>query len=483
MVEKSACSPRLSGYRLAQTSAAIASNDAEISLPFLTTGLFDDQKRADLTPAAIVEWLDRYIVGQTAAKRAVANALRNRWRRLRIEPPMKDEIMPKNILMIGPTGSGKTEIARRLSKLADAPFVKVEATRYTELGYVGRDVDEIIKDLLENALQLVRQRVKERVAQQAAKESEIIIIESLVGNHASPETEASFRSLYRAGELDDRQVDIELPQENPKTGFEQQIYVLEKVFPDKAFGAKRPKDKKRMKVSEARAKLEELEAEKYLQSDLVVKEAIRVCEQDGIVFIDEIDKIVEDSSTVGWSQVSSVGVQRDLLPIIEGSVVQTKFGNVNTDHILFVCSGAFHSSKPSDMLAELQGRLPIRVELKGLSADDFYRILTEPENNMLRQQQVLLATENVDLTFTIPAVKSIARMAEDANRLLDNIGARRLHTILERVLSDISYTAPEKSEEARQSGQDSYKLVIDEPDVVQAMGDLLHKKDLSRYIL
>lgn len=487
----------------------------------LAERLWDDARRESLTPSAIVAALDRHIVGQAAAKRAVAVALRNRWRRQRVEPAaFRDEIMPKNILMVGPTGCGKTEVARRLAKLADAPFVKVEATKYTELGYVGRDVEEIIKDLVEAALVLVRQRAKERLTEQLARRAEDIIVRGIVGPHAAEGVVAQFKDMYRKGLLDDNTVDIDAslldgpgPSSNPFDGMRGfggapgGIIFLDKHFappgggggagPGGAgSGARSPfggmgglgrgssGGKKTLKVSEARARLEEAEAEKLMSSEAVTREAVRAAEQDGIVFIDEIDKIVEPSSgRVVSGGVSSEGVQRDLLPIIEGSTVPTKHGNVSTEHVLFICSGAFHSAKPSDMLAELQGRLPIRVELKGLTAEDFYRILTEPENNMLRQQQELLATEGVALSFTEGAVRALASLAEQANRLLDNIGARRLHTVLERVLADISFGAPERVAEARQQGSDRYEYVVDEQLVHAKLDDLLKKQDLSRYVL
>ncbi|GLC56041.1 hypothetical protein PLESTB_001058200 [Pleodorina starrii] len=494
-----------------------------LSLAALAAGLWDEAGgggRDGLTPSAIVAALDRHIVGQAAAKRAVAVALRNRWRRMRVEPAVfRDEIMPKNILMVGPTGCGKTEVARRLAKLADAPFVKVEATKYTELGYVGRDVEEIIKDLVEAALVLVRQRAKERLSVHSARRAEAIILRALVGQHASADTLEMFREMYRRGEIDDTNVEIDAAlldgsgsggsgsgSGGGKLDFGPGgVILLDKLFsrPDRPAGpfgggaapgmgmggggggGGRGGGKKTLKVSEARSRLEEAESEKLLSSDQITREAIRAAEQDGIVFIDEIDKIVDPSSgrVVTGGGVSSEGVQRDLLPIIEGSVVPTKHGNVSTEHVLFICSGAFHTAKPSDMLAELQGRLPIRVELKGLTAEDFYRILTEPDNNMIRQQQELLATEGVSLVFTDGAIRAAASLAEQANRLLDNIGARRLHTILERVMADISFGAPERVAEARAEGRQTYEYVVDEELVHRKLDDLLKKQDLSRYVL
>jgi len=404
---------------------------------------------------------------------------------------VRDEVIPKNILMIGPTGCGKTEIARRLAKLVSAPFIKVEATKYTELGYVGRDVEDIVKDLVEAAISLVRQRLREKVAAHTAEKAEALILESLIGPHADKDTRETFRQLYKEGSLDDRSVEVEIPgSERKSMDIQNGIIMIDAIMRgDKAFGGpngrKPAGDKKRMTVRDARSRIVEQEAEKVLQSDAVVREAVRAAEQDGIVFIDEIDKIVEGSGGryVGGT-VSSEGVQRDLLPIIEGSSVQTKYGSVNTDHMLFICSGAFHSAKPSDLMAELQGRLPIRVELRALTAQDFHRILTEPDSNMIRQQQALLQTEGVNLQFTDGALHAIARMAEEANRLLDNIGARRLHTVLERILGEISYSAPEKVEEARRAGgAAALPYLVDEAAVLGALEPLLKKQDLSRYVL
>ncbi|KAF5828727.1 P-loop containing nucleoside triphosphate hydrolase protein [Dunaliella salina] len=481
--------PLLQGRSLSTSSSQVRpaspEDDTSAQAQALAGQLFwsSSQERGALTPVAIVDYLDRFIVGQHDAKRAVAVALRNRWRRSQLPKGPADEVMPKNILMIGPTGCGKTEIARRLAKLTHAPFIKVEATKYTELGYIGRDVEDIIKDLVENAHSLVRERLRERVVALTAGKAENQILESLIGEHVNKETKDSFRELYQAGELDDRTVELDLPSDSPKNkmNLDTGIIMIDNLLDKKSTGKRT--QRKKMKVAEARARIEELEADKHMSSDMVTKEALRATEQDGIVFIDEIDKIVGGGSRQVGSSVSSEGVQRDLLPIIEGSTVQTKHGNVNTDHILFVCSGAFHSVKPADMLAELQGRLPIRVELKGLVAEDFYRILTEPDNNMVMQHQALLETEGVMLRFTDSALHTVARVAEEANRLMDNIGARRLHTVLERLLADVSYNAPELVEEAQRNGQSTYEYVVDDQFVLQIMFGLLQKQDLSRYVI
>ncbi|KAL6756973.1 ATP-dependent hsl protease ATP-binding subunit hslU [Haematococcus lacustris] len=455
--------------------------------------LDDLDARSHLTPTAVVERLDRYIVGQEDAKRAVAIALRNRWRRSLLPRTVADEVMPKNILMIGPTGCGKTEIARRLAKLADAPFIKVEATKYTELGYVGRDVEDIIKELVEAAQLLVRSRLRERSAALAANKVTEVIVKALVGPQAPDETLASFRKLYTEGLLDGSLVDLELPA--PDAGplkleaGQPGMVIFEQFFgnSERSGRGKKGVERQKLKVSEARERLLELEIDRSLSSDAVSREALRAAEQDGIVFIDEIDKIVEPpQGRAATGRISSDGVQRDLLPIIEGSTVQTKHGTVNTDHILFICSGAFHTAKPSDMLAELQGRLPIRVELKGLKADDFYRILTEPQHSMIQQQAALLATEGIALTFTEAALRAMADLAEAANRSLENIGARRLHTIIERVLAEVSFSAPDTVEQARRSGLEAPAMVqyeVDAPYVMSAVADLVKNEELSRYIV
>jgi len=483
--------PMIGSKRYMQTVAMPSAPDSEEAMTeFAKALLTAEEGRLALTPQAIVDKLDKHIVGQADAKRAVAIALRNRWRRARLPKVAAEEVMPKNILMIGPTGCGKTEIARRLAKLADAPFIKVEATKYTELGYVGRDVDDIVKDLVEAAIGLVKSRLRERVAAATAEKAEAVILAGLVGEHAGREILDTFRELYRSGALDERQVEVEVPPGEGKGkglgGLDGGVMSLESMMRSLNGGQAKGKgaERRKMRVAEARQRLEEAEAERVMSSEAVTREAIRTAEQDGIVFIDEIDKIV-NSRNSPWrtGDPSSQGVQRDLLPIIEGSAVQTKHGTVNTDHILFICSGAFHSAKPSDMLAELQGRLPIRVELRGLTRDDFHRILTEPQANLIKQQQALMETEGVELKFTESAIAAIAEVAEAANRMLDNIGARRLHTVIERVLADISFNAPEKAEEARRAGNPMYTYVVDEAHVRKVMTDLLQKQDLSRYVL
>eukprot|EP00897_Mesotaenium_endlicherianum_P002123 jgi/Mesen1/1939/ME000146S01029 len=447
-------------------------------------GLLSDE----LTPAKVVEMLDRFIVGQADAKRAVAVALRNRWRRHKIPSPMREEIVPKNILMIGPTGCGKTEIARRLAKLADAPFVKVEATKFTEVGFHGRDVDQIIRDLVDNAIVLLKHKVSMRVRKEVEQRVEDRLLNLFTGTvrSSSPQdggherTREAMRKLLRAGQLDSRKVQLDVPDSSSpqlRVPFDVSggAFPVQEIFQkmDKLL-SRQNKEKREMTIAEARHVLTNAELEMHLSSDTITRDAVQLVESDGIVFIDEIDKIVTSGESRHGPDASSEGVQRDLLPIIEGSTVSTKYGNVNTDHILFICSGAFHSCKPSDMLAELQGRLPIRVELKGLTQQDLYRILTEPETNLIKQQQLLMSTEQINLVFSDDAIKELAAMAAELNLLVDNIGARRLHTVLERVVEDISFSAPQRSGE---------RIEISKEDVKNKVGGLLHKTDLSKFVL
>jgi ATP-dependent HslUV protease ATP-binding subunit HslU len=434
---------------------------------------------SEFSPREIVSELDRYIVGQKDAKRAVAVALRNRWRRLRLVSPMREEVMPKNILMIGPTGCGKTEIARRLAKLAGAPFLKVEATKFTEVGYVGRDVEQIVRDLVEIGIALVKQRKRKDIEAKAELAAEERMLDALVGASSSAPTRETFRRKLRAGELDDKEVEVELPQsgggmpmfELPNLpGASVGAINLSDIF-GKGFGQRtRPK---RMSVAEAHAPLVAAEAEKLLDQDQVVREAIHEVESNGIVFLDELDKICAREGR-GGADVSREGVQRDLLPLIEGTTVATKHGSVNTDHILFIASGAFHVSRPSDLLPELQGRLPIRVELASLTEDDFKRILTEPEASLIKQYAALLGAEGVKLTFTDDAIAAIARIAAKVNASVENIGARRLQTVMERVLDEVSFTAPDRSGD---------EIAIDAAYVEAHVGDLADNTDLSRFIL
>ncbi|MFA6157440.1 ATP-dependent protease ATPase subunit HslU [Mesorhizobium sp.] len=433
------------------------------------------------SPREIVSELDRFIIGQKDAKRAVAIALRNRWRRQQLEGQMREEVMPKNILMIGPTGVGKTEISRRLARLAGAPFVKVEATKFTEVGYVGRDVEQIIRDLVEIAIGLVRDKMREDVKARAHVNAEERVLEALVGKTASPATRDSFRKKLRDGELDDKEIEIEVADagNGGMPGFEipgmpgANIGVLNiNDMLSKAMGGKKTKARKTT-VKASYALLVNDESDKLLDQDEVVRRAIDATENDGIVFLDEIDKIASREGGMG-AGVSREGVQRDLLPLIEGTTVATKYGPLKTDHILFIASGAFHVSKPSDLLPELQGRLPIRVELRALEKDDFIRILTETEASLIKQYIALMKTEGVDLTFTEDAIDSLAGIAVDLNASVENIGARRLQTVMERVLDEISYDAPDRN---------GTTVTIDAAYVDKHVGDLSRNTDLSRFIL
>ena len=434
---------------------------------------------SEFTPREIVSELDRFIVGQPDAKRAVALALRNRWRRKQLPEALREEVTPKNILMIGPTGVGKTEISRRLAKLAKAPFLKVEATKFTEVGYVGRDVEQIVRDLVEIAIGMVRERRRKDVLSKAEAAAEERVLNALVGASAQTSTRESFRTKMRAGQLDDKEIEVDVADaSNPLGGFEipgqpgasiGMINLSDML--SKSFGGRSKRI--RTTVKEAYRPLVQEESDKLLDGESVTREALRVTEDDGIVFLDEIDKIASRSERAG-ADVSREGVQRDLLPLIEGTTVATKHGPVKTDHILFIASGAFHVAKPSDLLPELQGRLPIRVELKALSRDDFRRILTEPEANLIMQYTALMKTEGVNLAFDADAVDAIADIAVQVNDSVENIGARRLHTVLERVLDEISFTASDRAGETfRISG--AY--------VREKVAAMAGDKDLSKYIL
>jgi ATP-dependent HslUV protease ATP-binding subunit HslU len=435
------------------------------------------------SPREIVSELDRHIVGQNDAKRAVAIALRNRWRRQQLPEGLREEVLPKNILMIGPTGIGKTEIARRLARLAQAPFIKVEATKFTEVGYVGRDVEQIVRDLVEIAIAMTRERLRKEVASKAELLAEERVLDALVGQNAGADTRQKFRKMLREGQLDEREIEVQVQESagaNLPTfeipgmpGAQMGMLNLGDIF-GKAFGGGRTKPR-RMNVRESHAVLMAEESDKLLDQEKVVKEAIAAVEENGIVFLDEIDKICARSEQRIGGDVSREGVQRDLLPLIEGTTVATKHGAVKTDHVLFIASGAFHLAKPSDLLPELQGRLPIRVELKPLTRDDFRRILTEPEASLIKQYKALLATEGVTLDFAEEAIDELASLAEEINTAVENIGARRLHTVLERLLEEVSFTASDKPP--------GTIVTIDRAYVRAHVGELAKNADLSKFIL
>ena len=439
-----------------------------------------NSKVSALSPREIVSELDRYVIGQKDAKKAVAVALRNRWRRQALSDEMRDEVLPKNILMIGPTGVGKTEISRRLSKLAEAPFIKVEATRFTEVGYVGRDVEQIIRDLIEIAIAMEREKKRKEVKAKAELKAEEKVLDALVGNKASVATRESFRKRLRNGDLDNNEIEIEVQNtSSPLQSFEIPgmpggnvgMVNLGDIL-GKSMGSKKGK-KKKMTVKESHDILVAQESDKMIEEDKIITEAKKATEENGIVFLDEIDKVSARSDRVG-GDVSREGVQRDLLPLIEGTTVSTKHGPIKTDHILFIASGAFQLAKPSDLLPELQGRLPIRVELDALKEEDFKRILKEPDNSLIKQYKELLKTENVNLKFTDDGIDMLAKISAEVNSSVENIGARRLQTIIEKVLDDISFNATDRAGET---------ITIDQKYVQDNLGNLVKDTDLSKFIL
>ena len=439
----------------------------------------DKSRVSALSPREIVSELDRYVIGQKDAKKAVAVALRNRWRRQALSEDMRDEVLPKNILMIGPTGVGKTEISRRLSRLAEAPFIKVEATRFTEVGYVGRDVEQIIRDLIEIAIALEREKKRKEVNAKAQLKAEEKVLDALVGNKATVATRESFRKRLRSGDLDNNQIEIEVYENLSSQSFEipgmpganiGMVNIGEIL--GKNMNSKKGK-KKKMSVKESHEILVAQESDKMIEEDKIVVEAKKTTEENGIVFLDEIDKVSARGDRVG-GDVSREGVQRDLLPLIEGTTVNTKHGPIKTDHILFIASGAFQLAKPSDLLPELQGRLPIRVELSALNEKDFIRILKEPDNSLIKQYKALLKTENVDLEFTEDGIEMLAKISAEVNASVENIGARRLHTIIEKVLDDISFNATDMAGE---------KIIVNSEFVKNNLGNLVKDTDLSKFIL
>ena len=452
----------------------------ETNLKLVKGSKEDRSKVSALSPREIVSELDRYVIGQRDAKKAVAVALRNRWRRQALTDEMRDEVLPKNILMIGPTGVGKTEISRRLSKLAEAPFIKVEATRFTEVGYVGRDVEQIVRDLIEIAIAMERERKRKEVKAKAELKAEEKVLDALVGNKASVATRESFRKRLRNGDLDNNEIEIEVQESTSglqsfeipgMPGGNVGMVNLGDIL-GKSMGGKKGK-KKKMSVKESHSILVAQESDKMIEEDKIIKEAKKATEENGIVFLDEIDKVSARSDRVG-GDVSREGVQRDLLPLIEGTTVSTKHGPIKTDHILFIASGAFQLAKPSDLLPELQGRLPIRVELNALNEDDFKRILKEPDNSLIKQYKALLKTEDVNLEFSDDGIDMLAKISAEVNSSVENIGARRLHTIIEKVLDDISFNATDKAGET---------ITVDKKFVQDNLGNLVKDTDLSKFIL